>query len=71
MSILKSSHKSNLIYTLRACILGSESHLVPLEKLDGMRRDISDLEVATITGASIIVPQDKPREFEEAVQVFL
>jgi len=45
--------------------------LVTPEKLARMRRSIPDLETVTIQGATHMVPQDKPAEFEKAVKTFL
>jgi pimeloyl-ACP methyl ester carboxylesterase len=52
-------------------IIGSESELVTPEKLARMKRDIKGLTVVTIRGATHMVPQDKPTEFEKAVREFM
>ncbi len=52
-------------------ILGSESPLVTPEKRERMAKLIPGLEIATVRGASHMVPQDKPTEFEAEVRAFL
>ena len=52
-------------------ILGSESSLVTAEKRDKMKQLIVGIEVVTIKGATHMVPQDKPKEFERQVVAFL
>jgi pimeloyl-ACP methyl ester carboxylesterase len=52
-------------------VLGSESTLVTPEKHARMKRVVSSLESLTVEGATHMVPQDKPEEFEVAVQGFL
>jgi len=52
-------------------VLGSESPLVTLEKRERMAKLIPGLEVSTVKGASHMVPQDKPAEFEKEVRSFL
>jgi pimeloyl-ACP methyl ester carboxylesterase len=52
-------------------ILGSESPLVTPEKRERMAKLIPGLEVVTVKGASHMVPQDKPAEFEKEVRAFL
>ncbi len=52
-------------------ILGSESTLVTPEKRERMAKLIPGLEVVSVEGASHMVPQDKPREFEAEVRPFL
>jgi len=52
-------------------ILGKESTLVSPTTLDKMRGIIPGLEVSTVEGASHMVPQDKPVEFEELIRNFL
>jgi pimeloyl-ACP methyl ester carboxylesterase len=52
-------------------VLGSESPLVTPEKRERMTKLIPGLEVSTVKGASHMVPQDKPAEFEEEVRAFL
>ncbi len=52
-------------------ILGSESTLVTPEKRERMAKLIPGLEVVTVEGASHMVPQDKPIEFEKEVRSFL
>jgi esterase len=52
-------------------ILGSESALVTPEKRERMSKMIPGFESVTVQGATHMVPQDKPYEFEEAVRGFL
>lgn len=52
-------------------IIGSESSLVTVEKRERMMELIQGLEISSVKGASHMVPQDKPVEFEEEVKVFL
>jgi pimeloyl-ACP methyl ester carboxylesterase len=52
-------------------ILGSESPLVTPEKRERMAKLITGLEIVTVKGASHMVPQDKPAEFEVEVVSFL
>jgi pimeloyl-ACP methyl ester carboxylesterase len=52
-------------------VLGSESTLVTAEKRERMAKLIPGLEVSTVKGASHMVPQDKPAEFEKEVRGFL
>jgi pimeloyl-ACP methyl ester carboxylesterase len=52
-------------------ILGSESTLVTPEKRERMANLIHGLEIVSVKGASHMVPQDKPKEFEAEVRSFL
>jgi pimeloyl-ACP methyl ester carboxylesterase len=52
-------------------IIGSESTLVTPEKVERMRGSIQRFESVTVRGASHMVPQDTPAEFEEEVRGFL
>ncbi len=52
-------------------ILGSESTLVTEEIVKRMKRTMPDLKVVTIRGATHMVPQDKPEEFEGRLRAFL
>ncbi len=52
-------------------ILGGNSQLVTIEKLERMRGLVKGIEVAKVEGASHMVPQDKPEEFEMEVEAFL
>ena len=52
-------------------VLGSESQLVTPEKKERMTKLIPGLEVVTVKGASHMVPQDKPEDFEREVRAFL
>jgi pimeloyl-ACP methyl ester carboxylesterase len=52
-------------------ILGSESQLVTSEKRERMMKLIPGLEVVTVMGASHMVPQDKPEDFEKEIRAFL
>lgn len=52
-------------------VIGAESTIVTPDKLARMRRSIPNLETVTIQGATHMVPQDKPAEFEKAVKTFL
>ena len=52
-------------------IRGGESDLVTEEALERMRRTMPRLEVVTVEGATHMVPQDRPEEFEGHVRSFL
>ena len=52
-------------------IIGSESTLVTPEKLERMKRSIPRFESVTVRGATHMVPQDNPVEFEEEGRGFL
>ncbi len=52
-------------------VLGSESPLVTPEKKERMMKLIPGLEVVAVKGASHMVPQDKPADFEREVKAFL
>ena len=52
-------------------VLGSESTLVTPEKRARMRKSVPGLESVMVEGATHMVPQDKPEEFEAAVRGFL
>jgi pimeloyl-ACP methyl ester carboxylesterase len=52
-------------------ILGSGSQLVTSEKRERMMKLIPGLEVVTVMGASHMVPQDKPVDFEKEIRAFL
>lgn len=52
-------------------ITGSESPLVTPEKRERMEKLIRGLEVTSVKGASHMVPQDRPAEFEGEVRAFL
>jgi pimeloyl-ACP methyl ester carboxylesterase len=52
-------------------VLGAGSQLVTPEKKDRMTKLIPGLEISTVKGASHMVPQDKPKEFEKEVKKFL
>jgi pimeloyl-ACP methyl ester carboxylesterase len=52
-------------------ILGSESDLVTEEALERMKRTLPELEIVTVEGATHMVPQDKPAEFERHIREFL
>jgi pimeloyl-ACP methyl ester carboxylesterase len=52
-------------------ILGSESPLVTPEKRERMVKLIPGLEVVAVKGASHMVPQDRPADFEREVRAFL
>lgn len=52
-------------------VIGSESDLVSGEAVDRMRRAIPNLEVAVVEGATHMVPQDKPNEFERCIRSFI
>ena len=52
-------------------ILGSESELVTGEVLERMKKTLPELEVVTVEGATHMVPQDKPSEFERHIREFL
>jgi pimeloyl-ACP methyl ester carboxylesterase len=52
-------------------ILGSESTLVTQETIKRMKSVMPDLRVVTVQGATHMVPQDKPKEFEGHLRTFL
>jgi 2-(acetamidomethylene)succinate hydrolase len=52
-------------------ILGGESTLVTEETIKRMKRTLPDLNVVTVKGATHMVPQDKPDEFEGHLRAFL
>jgi len=52
-------------------VLGSESTLVTEETLERMKKVVPDLSVVTVEGATHMVPQDKPAEFEGHLRAFL
>ncbi|MFQ6054121.1 MAG: alpha/beta fold hydrolase [Candidatus Bathyarchaeia archaeon] len=52
-------------------LLGSESDLVTEETLERMKRTMPSLKVVTVEGATHMIPQDRPAEFEEHVRAFL
>lgn len=52
-------------------VLGSESDLVAKETLERMKKVVPDLTVITVEGATHMVPQDKPAEFERHLRTFL
>jgi len=52
-------------------ILGSESDLVTEETLKRMRETMPHLEVVIVEGATHMVPQDKPADFEGHFRAFL
>ena len=52
-------------------IIGAESTLVTPEKLERMRESIPEFTSVTIRGATHMVPQDNPAEFEKAVRYFM
>jgi len=52
-------------------ILGGESDLVTEDALKRMREAVPGLKVITVKGATHMVPQDKPEEFERHLRAFL
>ena len=52
-------------------LIGSESQTVSKAAVEKMRGMLKDLKVITIDGATHMVPQDRPKEFEKAVKDFL
>jgi len=52
-------------------IIGSESQTVPKAAVEKMRGMLKEFKVVTINGATHMVPQDRPKEFEKAVKEFL
>jgi pimeloyl-ACP methyl ester carboxylesterase len=52
-------------------IIGSNSDLVKPEAVERLRRHIPRLEALEVMGASHMVPQDKPEEFETIVRGFI
>jgi pimeloyl-ACP methyl ester carboxylesterase len=52
-------------------VLGSESTLVTPEKHARMKKSVPGFESLTVEGATHMVPQDRPEEFEAAVRGFL
>ena len=59
------------IETPTLLILGSESDLVTEETLERMKKTMPHLDVVTVEGATHMVPQDKPKEFEHHIRDFL
>ena len=59
------------IETPTLMILGSESDLVTDETLERMKKTMPRLKVVTVEGATHMVPQDKPKEFEQHIRDFL
>ncbi|MCW3992213.1 MAG: alpha/beta hydrolase [Candidatus Bathyarchaeota archaeon] len=59
------------IETPTLLILGSDSDLVTNETVERMKSTMPSLEVVTVEGATHMVPQDKPEEFEGHVRAFL
>jgi len=59
------------IETPTLLILGGESDLVTDETLERMKATMPRLQVVTVEGATHMVPQDKPAEFERHVREFL
>jgi len=59
------------IETPTLLILGGESDLVTPETLERMKATMPRLQVVTVEGATHMVPQDKPAEFEHHVREFL
>jgi len=51
-------------------VLGSESTLVTPEKHARMKKSVPDFESIAVEGATHMVPQDRPQEFEVAVRGF-
>ena len=52
-------------------IKGGDSGMATPEKVERMRKMIPDFEVVTVRGATHMVPQDQPVEFDRAVRKFL
>jgi len=52
-------------------LVGSESQTVSRAAVEKMQGLLKKLEVVTIEGATHLVPQDKPKDFEKAVKKFL
>jgi pimeloyl-ACP methyl ester carboxylesterase len=52
-------------------LIGSESQTVSKATVEKMRGMLKDIKVLTIDGATHMVPQDRPKEFEKAVKEFL
>ena len=52
-------------------VIGAESTLVTPEKLARMREGIPEFASVTIRGATHMVPQDRPAEFEKAMRDFM
>ena len=52
-------------------ILGEKSTLVSPETQEMLKKTVTKLKIVTVKGASHMVPQDKPEDFEEHVKRFL
>lgn len=52
-------------------MLGGESDLVTEDVLERMKEAVPGLKVITVKGATHMVPQDKPEEFERHLRAFL
>jgi pimeloyl-ACP methyl ester carboxylesterase len=52
-------------------IVGGESTLVTEETVKKMKKILPDLKFVTVQGATHMVPQDKPEEFERHLRTFL
>ena len=62
---------SERIKTATLMIIGSESTTVSQNVQKRMKRFLSDIEIVTVEGATHMVPQDKPVEFEGLLRRFL
>lgn len=52
-------------------VSGSESNIAKPDKIERMKKSIPRFEVVIIGGAGHMVPQEKPKEFEDAVTIFI
>ncbi len=52
-------------------VIGSESDLVSEGAVERMRRAVPGLEVEVVEGATHMVPQDRPEEFERCIRSFI
>jgi pimeloyl-ACP methyl ester carboxylesterase len=59
------------IRTPTLLVVGSESTLVTKDTLERMERVMPNLRVVTVVGATHMVPQDKPDEFENHIRTFI
>ncbi|MBN1683222.1 alpha/beta hydrolase [Candidatus Bathyarchaeota archaeon] len=59
------------IKTPTLLLIGGSGSIVTPETLEKMKKSINNLEAITVQGTGHMIPQDKPKEFEEYVKQFL
>ncbi len=52
-------------------LIGGGDSIVTPETVERMKTSVPDLEAVTVEGATHMIPQDKPQEFEKHVRAFL